>query len=202
MVISHIGNFLRAIALLRYPETLRFLGEKRLELLELGGIRKAYPTAKLADGLVITAYQPERLHLGEHASLCSGTVLAFGDESNGYGRISIGDGTWIGQYNNLRACGDGDIRIGNHCLISQFCTLVGSNHRIGRDHPILEQGPDRSRLGIVIGDDVWLGAGVTVMPGVSIGTGAVIGANAVVTKGVPAYDIMAGVPAVKIGERA
>jgi len=196
-----LTTWLRALALLRFPEIVHFLGEKRLDLLKVSGIRKVYPTAKLSDELVITAYQPERLLLGEQSTLCSGTVLAFGDESNGYGRISIGERTWIGQYNNLRACSDGDIHIGKDCLISQFCTLVGSNHKIARDKQILEQGPDRSRLGIVIGDDVWLGAGVTVMPGVNIGTGAVIGANAVVTKDVPVYQIMAGVPAVKIGER-
>ena len=45
------------------------------------------------------------------------------------------------------------------------------------------------------------GAGVTVMPGVSIGSGAVIGANAVVTRDVPEFEIYAGVPACKIGER-
>lgn len=194
-------TWLRGLALLRYPEMLRFLGEKRLEILLLDGIRKANPTVKLADDLVITAYEPERLQLGKGVSVGSGTVLAFGDEGNGFGRISIGARTWIGQYNNLRACGNGDISIGNDCLISQFCTLVGSNHNIGRGKPIMEQGPDLSQLGITIGDDVWLGAGVTVMPGVTIGDGAVIGANAVVTKDVPSYEIRVGVPACKIGER-
>lgn len=196
-----LGTWLRGLALLRHPEVLRFLGERRLALLELQEVRNRWPTAKLADDCVIAAYAPQRLRLGEGVSVGSGSVLAFGDATNGYGQIIIGDGTWIGQYNNLRACGDGDIVIGNHCLISQFCTLVGSNHGIARDRPIKAQGADPHRLGVRLGDDVWLGAGVAVMPGVTIGRGVVIGANAVVTHDVPAYEIHAGVPARRIGER-
>lgn len=52
---------------------------------------------------------------------------------------------------------------------------------------------------IVIEDDVWLGANVTVLPGVTVGKCSVIGAGAVVTKSVEPYSIMAGVPARKIG---
>src|SRR6185436_12708851 len=126
--------------------------------------------------------------------------LSFGDEANGYGRIIAGERTWIGQYNNLRA-GGGDIQIGRDCLLSQFCTLVASNHQCGKDAPINTQGADRSKCGVVLGDDVWLGAGAIVLPGVRIMTGAIIGAGAVVTEDVPSYEIWGGIPAKKIGER-
>lgn len=197
-----LSIWLRALALLRYPETLRFLGERRLEMLQLDSIRQTASGLKLADDLILQAYAPQRLQLGAGVSIGSGTVLAFGDDANGYGTIQIGSSTWIGQYNNFRACGGGDIHIGADCLISQFCTLVASNHRTTRQRLIAAQGPDRDRLGVALGDDVWLGTGVAVMPGVTIGTGAVIGANAVVTRDVPAYEIHAGVPAAKIGKRA
>ena len=48
---------------------------------------------------------------------------------------------------------------------------------------------------VIIGDDVWLGVGATVLPGVKIGNGAVIGAHALVTKDVPQKAIVVGVPA-------
>jgi phosphonate metabolism protein (transferase hexapeptide repeat family) len=54
---------------------------------------------------------------------------------------------------------------------------------------------------VAIGNDVWIGHGAVVMPGVSIGNGAIVGANAVVTRDVPAYTIVAGVPAKKLRRR-
>ncbi|MCF6289779.1 MAG: acyltransferase [Desulfobacterales bacterium] len=201
MGLSSLKNIFRAIALLRYPELLAYLGERRFEMLELKRIRHHFPTAVLSDHLELCAYQRELLILGEKVSIGRGTTLSFGDDSNGYGRITIGRGTWIGQYNNIRACEDGPVTIGAHCLISQFCSLVGSDHAMEKERLIIEQGADRSRLGVTLADDVWLGAGVTVMPGVTLGTGAVAGANSVVLESVPAYEIWAGSPARKIGER-
>jgi acetyltransferase-like isoleucine patch superfamily enzyme len=193
--------WLRTLILLRHPEFRELLGELRLRHRRHAEIRRRHPAAKLSAGIEWVGYEPSRLELGEAAVVEHGTVLAFGDERNGFGRIAIGAGTWIGQYNNLRASGDADIVVGEGCLVSQFCSLVGSNHSIARSSPIATQGPDRSRLGVVLEPDVWLGAGVAVTAGVRVGRGAVVGANAVVTQDVPAHEIWAGVPARKIGER-
>lgn len=54
----------------------------------------------------------------------------------------------------------------------------------------------RGHEGIIIEEDVWLGANVVVMPGITIGKGAIIGANSVVTKDIPPYSVAVGAPAI------
>jgi acetyltransferase-like isoleucine patch superfamily enzyme len=193
-------TWLKGLRLLRHPEVIRYLGRKRQHLQSVDSIRSKHASAKIDDGIELSGFALERLNLGERVIIAAGTILAFGDELNGEGTIRIGDRTWIGQYNNLRA-GGGEIRIGADCLISQYCTLVASNHSMTRGEPIKSQPPDGKRRGVVLGDDVWLGAGVTVLPGIHVGQGAVIGAGSVVTNDVPAYEVWAGSPARKIAVR-
>ena len=66
---------------------------------------------------------------------------------------------------------------------------------INKEALIVEQEWDSEKAGIIVGDDVWIGANATILPGVKIGKGAVIGAGSVVTKDVKEYAIVAGVPA-------
>lgn len=193
-------NWLRGLWLLRHPELIRDLGERRFHLQLIEQIRRDSPHTRISSDIVLTNYAPDRLQVGIGSGLSTGTALAFGDDSDGYGRIEIGERTWIGQYNNLRA-GGGVITIGDDCLISQFCSLIASNHAIAKGQPIRDQGCDRDKVNVTLGDDIWLGAGATIMPGVTIDTGAVVGANSVVTKSIPEYEIWAGSPAKKIGER-
>jgi acetyltransferase-like isoleucine patch superfamily enzyme len=110
------------------------------------------------------------------------------------GKLEIGKNTYIGEFNNIRAAG-GEIIIGDDCLISQYVTIVASNHNIKRNLKILEQGWDELKTGIVIGNDVWIGANSVILPGVHIGNGAVIAAGSVVNKDVAPYSIVGGVPA-------
>ena len=76
-----------------------------------------------------------------------------------------------------------------------------SNHESGRtDIPMRLQGNGATKQ-VTICSDVWIGARVIILPGVSIGEGAVIGAGAVVTKDVPGYAVVGGVPAKIVGYR-
>lgn len=73
--------------------------------------------------------------------------------------------------------------------------IYTSNHCTDRtDIPMWKQGFTRANP-VVIGDDVWIGARVTILPGVHIGKGSVIGAGSVVTKDVPEYSVVGGNPA-------
>ncbi|MFD1190669.1 acyltransferase [Phenylobacterium conjunctum] len=94
------------------------------------------------------------------------------------------------------------VRIGDAVLIAANCTLAPTNHAFGdTTRRIRDQGFQPSRGGIVIEDDVWLGAGVVVLDGAHIGKGCVIAAGSVVRGTLEPYSIYAGVPAKRIGSR-
>ena len=110
----------------------------------------------------------------------------------------IGDRVFLGrgcEFNISRG-----LRIGDDCLIASGCKFIDGSHgmEVG---PVPMNRQPCAKAPIVLEEDVWLGVNVTVLKGVTIGRGAVVGAGAVVTKSIPAYEIWAGVPARKIGER-
>ena len=84
----------------------------------------------------------------------------------------------------------GGITIGDGSLIGHSAIITTLNHDFSEEHrSSMHPAP------VVIGDNVWLGARVTIVPGVTIGDGAIIGAGAVVTKDIPSRAVAAGVPA-------
>jgi maltose O-acetyltransferase len=111
--------------------------------------------------------------------------------------ISIGDNSGIGRDSIISAFDR--VEIGNNVMIGPQFILYTTNHKIEPHLPIIEQGMRKAP--VQIGDDVWIGARVIVLPGVVIGDGSVVAAGAVVTKNVKPYSIVAGVPAKKIKDR-
>ena len=110
----------------------------------------------------------------------------------GSGRhISIGDNSGIG----VNAWISGYTRIGANVMMGPDVVILATNHNFERtDVPMIQQG-HKPAAAICIGDDVWIGARVIILPGVTVGSGAIIGAGAVVTKDVPQWAITAGNPA-------
>lgn len=131
--------------------------------------------------------QTGTIQLAARSRLEQGVILeAWG------GVISIAEDVFIGPYTVIY--GHGGVSIGKDSLIAMHCRILSSNHTIpGRDRRIRWE-PD-VLLPTTIGEDVWLGAGVTVLGGVTIGDGCVVGAGAVVTEDLPPYAIAVGVPA-------
>lgn len=85
--------------------------------------------------------------------------------------------------------------IGASVLMGPNVTIITQNHKHDRvDIPIRLQGYELIKP-VTINDDVWIGRNVLIMPGVTIGSGTIIAAGAVVTKDVPEYTIVGGVPA-------
>ena len=94
------------------------------------------------------------------------------------------------------------IRIGNHVAIAANTTLAPVNHAFAdRSRLISEQGFLPSRGGIVIEDDVWIGANCVLLDGALLRRGCVIGAGSLVRGEVEAYSVQAGNPLVRRGER-
>ena len=108
--------------------------------------------------------------------------------------LRIGHHTAINEFNSIRV-GGGQISIGNSCLISQFVSIIGSNHGIAMGMPMRDQPWDTTRSTVTIGNDVWVGTHAVILPGVTIGSGSIIAAGAVVTHDIPEYVVAAGVPA-------
>lgn len=149
--------------------------------------------SRLSEGCKIDAARAISFGMG-----CSAGV-ACNFSANG-GTIEIGDTVSFNTGVHLNASVGGRIRIGDNCLFGPNVVLRTANHKFDRlDIPIRDQGHDCGD--IVIEEDCWIAANVTILPNVTIGRGAVIGAGAVVTRSVPAYSIHAGVPARQVGQR-
>ncbi|GIN73178.1 galactoside O-acetyltransferase [Bacillus sp. J14TS2] len=92
---------------------------------------------------------------------------------------------------NLTLVDDTDIHIGNNVLIGPNVIIDAGTHPV---HPELRRKAAQYNLPVVIGDNVWIGAGAIILPGVRIGENTVIGAGSVVTKDIPANVIAVGSP--------
>lgn len=106
-------------------------------------------------------------------------------------KITLGERSGIGE----NCCLYGEVHIGDHVLMASEVVIFTQNHNYNsRELLILEQGTSEEKP-VYIGNDVWIGRRAMIMPGVHIGDGAVIAAGGVVTRDVPAYSVVGGVPA-------
>ena len=198
--------------LLRIP---RLAGNRlRSELL---GLRLAH----LGDGAVVekgvSFHYAERIRIGAHARIAGNAVLRANTEhpdgvsvgrrtsilenvliNANRGSVVVGNNSWLGPYCLLY--GNGDIRIGDGVLIAGHTSINTVSHHAERvDIPISEQGTEIAP--VVIHDDVWIGLNAVILQGVTIGRGAIIGAGAVVTRDIPAWSVVRGVPAKVVRSR-
>ena len=105
--------------------------------------------------------------------------------------LKIGDNSGIG----INCIVSKGTTIGDNVMMGPEVIIYTNGHSFERtDIPMIDQGYSETKP-VVIGNDVWIGSRATIMPGVTIGNGAIIGTGAVVTKDVPDYAIVGGVPA-------
>lgn len=136
---------------------------------------------------------PKGIEIGPETIVMHGAVLhVYNFRDLPHAGIKIGRNSLIGEYSVIR--GQGGVQIGDRVYTSPFTQIIAVNHVFDDpERPFVEQGITAE--GIVIEDDVWLGAGAIITDGVRIGKGAVVAAGAVVTKDVPAHTVVGGVPA-------
>lgn len=126
-----------------------------------------------------------RFSLGDHS-----VVESFSCVNNAVGDVVIGHHTRIGLHNTVI----GPVTIGNHVNLAQGITVTALNHNFNdTSHRIDEQGVSTSP--VTLCDDIWVGANAVILPGVTIGSHSVVAAGAVVTRDVPPYTLVGGVPA-------
>lgn len=167
-------------------------------------------TRRFVPGFIVTLYYYARCRCLVHpkAAVQLSDRITFGRKTtvHPYTRIILGGGSVaMGSFCNLQsfstiAAGDSRVEIGNDVRIGPNCNLLGEDHEYrDRSTPVHRQG--RLAKGLVIGDDVWIGANCVILPGVRLGRGAIIGAGSVVTKSVPDFTVAVGNPARPVKER-
>jgi len=144
-----------------------------------------------------------RVLLCKHLFLKCGNNVLIGKKAHfGYGTsIEIGSNSSIGPRAVILGMGwGGALTIGDNVMMGPDVVICASEHvHSNLDIPMCQQGSFTSK--VVIEDDVWIGLRSIILQGVSIGKGTIVGAGAVVTKDIPPYSIVGGVPAKVIKSR-
>jgi acetyltransferase-like isoleucine patch superfamily enzyme len=141
---------------------------------------------------------PHQVQIGNKCTLERGVYFKYDGIWNKSRSIQISDNVFIGTGTEFNVAMG--IRIGNNSLIGSGCKFIDHDHGIQLDTLIRTQHAPANE--ITIGEDVWIGSNVTVLKGVHIGNGAIVAAGAVVNKTISPFEIWAGIPAKKIGNRS
>lgn len=158
---------------------------------------------KIAQTVVSPSARLRDVVIGAHCEILHDSALEYS---------TVGDYSYLGE-----RCLVADAEIGRFCAIAAHVRIGAPNHPMDRvsqhrftycpeyyfDDALRDNGFFDTRRSdrVVIGNDVWIGHGVVVLPGVRVGDGAVLAAGAIVHRDVAAYTIVGGVPARKLRDR-
>ncbi len=145
-----------------------------------------------------TSVRGSKLVIGDHCMIDAFVKIKF---AGGSGDVRLGQHVYINSGSVIYS-GNG-VRMDDNVLIAANCTFAPVNHAyIDRNRRIREQGFLPSKGGILIEEDVWIGANCVILDGTHIGRGAVVGANSLVIGKLEAYGVYAGNPLQLKGSRS
>jgi acetyltransferase-like isoleucine patch superfamily enzyme len=204
MTIKPLLRLARVPSLLLRRTWLRLrLGRFGEDTLVESGVRLQYPERiRLGNGVRIASQvtlranteQSTGISIGDHTTLHESALIAANE-----GQVVIGRHSWVGPF--CLVYGNGGVSIGDNVLIAAHTSINTVSHHFERcDIPINDQGIHCDP--VTIEDDAWIGMNAVILQGVTIGKGAVVGAGAVVTRDVPAWSIVMGVPARIVDRRS
>ncbi|MFT3773696.1 MAG: acyltransferase [Minicystis sp.] len=159
-------------------------------------VRVAEQGPNLRVGRNVDLVAPENIRIGRDVSLHGNAYI---NATGPRGSVRIGDRTHVDQFCVLY--GQGGLSIGRGCAIASGVIIYSQTNQVGADAEAFVIDQPVVYAPVQIGDDVWIGARAVILPGVTVGDHAVIGAGAVVREDVPAWAIVAGVPARVIRDR-
>lgn len=136
---------------------------------------------------------------GSFASCGKGVRVGQNCSVSGVENVSVGDNSSLGSSARILTT-RAKVIIGKQVMLGPAVTIVTGDHRTDVQGKYMKEISDADKrpeddVDVVIGDDVWVGTGAILLKGVTVGRGAVIAAGALVTKDVPPYAIVGGVPA-------
>ena len=155
---------------------------------------------KIEEGVYLQAISRSKIVFGDDVTICAGAMI----RPSGHWGGNLGSGMVMGNRSSIGAYSyigcSGSLKIGDNVLIGARLTIIAENHNFSDSNRLIcEQGVNNR--GITIGNDVWIGACVTILDGVTIGDHSIVAAGAVVTRDVLPFAIVAGVPARQIKSR-
>ena len=156
-------------------------------------------TLIIGNNVYINALSKNGITIGNNVSIGSNTIIECTGVISELGEgLVIGNEVGIAQNCFIQV--RGNVVIGNNVIIGPNVSVFSENHNFSEINiPINRQGVNRK--GVLIEDGVWISSGATILDGVKIGKNSIIAAGAIVTKDVPSFGIVGGIPANFIKDR-
>ena len=154
----------------------------------------------IEDGVEINCLSIDGIKFGDRVTIGKYAIIR---PSNIYGGpigegLVMGNNSNIGPYNYI-GC-SGKITIGNNVMLAPRVSIYAENH-VFENPNITIKAQGVTKMNVVIEDDCWIAANAIILAGVTIGKGSVVAAGSVVNEDVPAFSVVAGVPARVIKSR-